>query len=72
MTSPPVRDPEEERGYLYQQAELGDATLPRARYILDQHQAILPDTPFNRGCLRAVTEYIRELEAADGLEAGAS
>jgi hypothetical protein len=55
----PHEDPEAERGYLYQLAQLRDTTLPRARYILAQQQAILPDTPFNRGCIRATADYIR-------------
>jgi hypothetical protein len=56
-------DPEAERGYLQQLTQLHDTTLPRARYILDQQRAILRDTPFNRGCIRATAEYIRAFEA---------
>ena len=55
---------EAERGYLEQLAQLrsDDTTLPRARYILELHQAILPDTPYNRGVLRATAEHLRALE----------
>jgi hypothetical protein len=58
------KDPAAERGYREQIAELrsGDTTSPRARYILEQHQAILPDTPFNRGRLAATADYIRAQE----------
>ncbi len=57
-----------ERGYRQQQAELRDdgTTLPRARYILAQQEAVLPDTPYNRGVIRATAEYIRVLETPDG------
>ena len=58
-------DSEADRGYREQLAELqgDDTTAPRARYILKQHQAILPDTPFNRGRLAATAEYVRAQEA---------
>lgn len=57
-------DPEAERGYREQLAELrrDDTTSPRARYILEQHQATLRDTPFNRGRLAATADYIRAQE----------
>ena len=57
-------DPEAERGYREQLAELqrDDTTSPRARYILEQHQAILRDTPFNCGRLAATADYIRAQE----------
>jgi hypothetical protein len=56
-------DHDAELGYLCQMAELRDTTLPRARYILEQDRATLPDTLFNRGVIRATADYIRELEA---------
>lgn len=61
MTTP---DPEAERGYREQLAELerDDTTSPRARFILEQHRAILRDTPFNRGRLAATADYIRAQE----------
>jgi len=57
-------DPETERGYREQLAELqrDDTTSPRARYIQEQHQATLPDTAFNRGRQAATADYIRERE----------
>jgi hypothetical protein len=45
------------------QLRLDDTTLPRARFILDQQQAILRDTPYNQGCIRATAEYVCALEA---------
>jgi hypothetical protein len=61
MTRP---DPEAERGYREQLAELqrDGTTSPRARYILEFHRAILPDTPFSRGRLAATADYIRAQE----------
>lgn len=58
------KNPETNRGYREQMAELraGNTTSPRARYILEQHQAILRDTPFNRGHLAATADYIRAQE----------
>ena len=52
------KDPEADRGYREQMAELrsDDTTSPRARYILEQHQAILRDTPSNRGRLAATAD----------------
>jgi hypothetical protein len=57
-------DPEAERGYREQMAELqrDGTTSPRARYVFGQHRAILPDTPFNRGRLAATAGYIRAQE----------
>ena len=54
----------ESDGYREQSADLqrDDTTSPRARYILEQHQAILRDTPFNRGVLAATADYIRAQE----------
>jgi len=64
-------DAEAERGYREQLAELehDDTTSPRARYIHEQHQATLRDTPFNRGRLAATADYIRAREP--GAEAAA-
>jgi hypothetical protein len=59
-------EPEAERGYLEQLAALDDVTAPRARYILEEQQAILADTPFNRGRIRATAEYICTLESVAG------
>lgn len=61
MTAP---DPEAERGYREQLAELqrDGTTSPRARYVLEQQQAILRDTPFNRGRMAATADYIRAQE----------
>jgi hypothetical protein len=58
------KDPEAERGYREQLAELqrDGTTSPRARYILGQHRAVLPDTPFNRGRPAATAGYIRVQE----------
>ena len=73
MTTP---EPEAERGYREQLAELqhDDTTSPRARYIQEQHDATLRDTPFNRGRLAATADYIRaqeaEAEAEPEAEAG--
>lgn len=55
---------ETERGYREQTAslKLDGATSPRARYILEQHRAILPDTPASRGRLAATADYIRAQE----------
>jgi hypothetical protein len=50
----------EQQGYDHQVAQLADATVPRARYIIEQQKATLPDTPFSRGVLRATAEYLRE------------
>jgi hypothetical protein len=63
--------PEAERGYREQLAELqrDDTTSPRARYILEQQQAILRDTPFNRGRLAATADYIRAQEPEAEAEA---
>jgi hypothetical protein len=60
----PQANPDAERGYLQQLAQLDidDTTVPRARYILELHQATLKDTPFNRGILRATADYIRARE----------
>jgi hypothetical protein len=54
----------EAAGYREQlsQLRIGDTTLPRARFILEQQQAILPDTPHGRGVLRATAEYVCALE----------
>jgi hypothetical protein len=57
-------DSEEENGYHDQMSRLHGATLPRARFILDQQQATLPGTPYNQGCIRATAGYIRALEAS--------
>ncbi len=54
---------EGERGYRDQMSGLCGTTLPRARFILDQQQATLPGTPYDQGCIRATTGYIRALEA---------
>lgn len=68
MTNP---EPEAERGYREQLAELqrDDTTLPRARYVLEQQQTILRDTPFNRGLLSATAGYIRAQEPEPEAEA---
>jgi hypothetical protein len=65
-------DPETERGYREQFAELerDDTTSPRARYIQEQHQATLPDTAFNRGRQAATADYIRAQEPEREMEAG--
>jgi hypothetical protein len=64
-------DPEADRGYRQQMAQLklDDTTSPRARFILEQQQAILRDTSFNRGCIAATADYIRALEPEAELEA---
>jgi hypothetical protein len=67
----PEPEPDAEAvGYREQLAQLriGDTTLPRARFILEQQQAILPDTPRGRGVLRATAEYVCAVEA--GTESG--
>jgi hypothetical protein len=71
MTGTSAEHPETGRGYREQLAELqrDDTTSPRARYILEQHQAILPDTPFNRGRLAATADYIRSQEPEAEAEA---
>ena len=64
---------EDERGYRDQLAELqrDDTTSSRARFILDQQQATLPDTPYNQGCIRATAGYIRALEASNAPDGAA-
>ena len=59
-----MTDAEAERGYREQLAELqrDETTSPRARYILEQLRAILPDTPCNCGRLAATADYIRAQE----------
>ena len=60
-SSPVAPERENERGYQEQLARLRDdgTTLPRARFILAQQEAVGPDTPYNRGCIRATAEYAR-------------
>jgi hypothetical protein len=45
-----------------------DPEADRARFILEEQQAILRDTPFNRGCIAATAEYIRALEPEPEIE----
>ena len=68
----PGPEPEAETvGYRQQLAQLrlDDTTLPRATYIQAEQQAILQDTPFNRGSIRATAEYVCALEAGAEAEA---
>ena len=67
-----ARDPDAERGYREQMAELerDDTTGPRARFILDQQRAISPDTPWHGGRIEATADYLRSKEPEQDREAG--
>ena len=67
-----ARDPDAERGYREQMAELqrDDTTGPRAQFILDQQRAISPDTSWHGDRIEATTDYLKSMEPEWDREAG--